>query len=147
MLALTKKTHYALISLGYLAENPEKTVSAKQIAEVYDLPTSLVMNILKTLHRAGWLDSMRGTKGGYLLTTPLSKHTIFELIEILEGPIRLSDCTMDERCDHEICSVASKCPIRVPMRSLLRKLQGFLKAVTLDEILLTGRRHQRMSLS
>ena len=66
MLSLTKKTDYALIALAYLAERPDRTVSAREIAGGFQMPVALVMNILKTLHHAKWLASTRGAKGGYM---------------------------------------------------------------------------------
>ena len=129
MLSLTKKTEYALISLGYLAERPDRTVSAREIAAGFHMPVALVMNILKTLHHAQWLASTRGAKGGYRLSIDLHRASIHDLIVVLEGPVRLTECvTLDGECpDPTCCKIGGTCPIRQPVNALHQRLVGVLK--------------------
>jgi len=138
MLALTKKTDYALIALMYLAEHRDGLASAREIAEAFSLPTALMMNILKTLHHAGLLISTRGTKGGYRLTADLSQVSMLDLIQALEGPVRLADCVIVANeahgCGRDVCKVATGCPVQGPIRSLHEKIVGFLKEVPLASI-------------
>ena len=65
MLCLSRKTEYALLALGYLAERPGRIVGARDLAVAYALPTALLMNILKTLQQHRLLVSRRGMRGGY----------------------------------------------------------------------------------
>lgn len=68
MLALTKKTGYGLIAMAHLAELPEGRVcSAREIAALYEIPAALLMNVLKALSSAGYVESFRGARGGYRL--------------------------------------------------------------------------------
>jgi Rrf2 family protein len=132
MLSLTKKTDYALIALGYLAERRRQTVSAREIAEAFNMPPALVMNILKTLQHAGMLTSTRGTKGGYRLVADLGRVSMHDLIETLEGPIRLAECVIiaNEKATcprHEPCKVGKGCPIQAPIKELHKRLVSFLK--------------------
>jgi Rrf2 family protein len=151
MLSLTKKTDYALIALGYLADRPDETVSAREIAAAFEMPAALVMNILKTLHHAGMLLSTRGTKGGYRLTADLGKVTMYELIEVLEGPVRLAECVIrEEPCgsDGAPCKIGRQCPIQGPIKALHTKLVRFLKDVRLSEVVVANgqtKRHAAMA--
>lgn len=149
MLSLTKKTDYALIALGYLAERRDKTVSAREIAQAYAMPSALVMNILKTLHHATLISSTRGTKGGYRLVADLDKVSLYDLIETLEGPVRLAECVLLEgvHCeaqeriqqgtppDDASCKIRQSCPIQTPIRTLHARLVKFLRDVKLADIL------------
>lgn len=139
MLSLTKKTDYALIALGYLAEHRNQTVSAREIAEAFSMPAALVMNILKTLHHANFLSSTRGTKGGYRLLADLKKFSMHDLIEVLEGPVRLAECVIVDNeaggCGEGHCKIGRGCPIQAPIQALHAKLVGFLKDVSLAEVL------------
>src|SRR2546429_181948 len=85
MLRLSRKADYALISLAYLAEHQSHIVSAREIAEVRDLPLPLLMNILKVLHQRGMLRSMRGASGGYQIAADLSRFSLFELSNLLDN--------------------------------------------------------------
>ena len=84
MWCLSKKSEYALVALAYLAEQPGRLASARQIAEERGLPMSLLMNILKNLQGHGLLSSGRGVKGGYQLARDLGRLSLYELIAIVE---------------------------------------------------------------
>jgi Rrf2 family transcriptional regulator, cysteine metabolism repressor len=142
MLSLTKKTDYALIALGHLAANPGRTVSAREVAERFQMPGALVMNILKDLHHGGFLASTRGTKGGYRLSADLNVASLYDLITLLEGPIKLAECVVAENeCPQgACCRIASSCPIMGPVAALHARLVGLLKEVTLADVLVPGRR-------
>jgi len=140
MLSLTKKTDYALIAICHLAERNGAVVSAREIAAAYTLPTALVMNVLKTLHHKGVLTSRRGTKGGYSLAVDLADISLLELIECLEGPVHLTQCTTTEGCADSPgpCRIAEKCPIRGPITALHDAVLGFLKDMKLADIVKTN---------
>jgi Rrf2 family protein len=143
MLSLTKKTDYALIALGYLAEQESGAIiSAREIAERFGMPAALVMNILKTLHHGKLIHSTRGTKGGYRLTADLSKLSVHDLISVLEGPIRLAECIiLDGDCrGKSSCKISRRCPIQAPIKALHRSMVAFLRDVPLTDVVKSGRR-------
>ena len=90
MLTLTRKTDYALIALSHLAANQGRIVSAREIAGKYRVPLALLMNLLKLCAAAGLVESVRGARGGYRLGKPPEKITLVELVEAIEGPLKLS---------------------------------------------------------
>ena len=64
MLALTKKTGYGLIAMGHLAALARGEVaSASAIARQFGVPQALLMNVLKELASAGFVQSVRGAGG------------------------------------------------------------------------------------
>ena len=136
MLALTKKTGYGIIAIAHLARLDEHGVaSAREIAGLFGVPVSLLMNVLKQLAAAGYVESVRGAHGGYRLTRELETITLADLVETMEGPVRLSDCLADpdkhDECTHRMMA---SCPISDPVHRVQRKLIDFLKKVTLAEI-------------
>jgi Rrf2 family protein len=141
MLALTKKTEYAMIALTYLAERPGRTISAREIAAAYNMPGALVMNILKTLHHAGLVDSTRGTKGGYRVRADLAAVSLHELIAVLEGPVQLAECAstpdgIREECpEGQGCKISGTCPIQGAVRTLHGRFVGLLQDVKLADLL------------
>ncbi len=150
MLALTKRTEYALIALHYMIEQgaiaddaknfgSHPPASAREIAERYQMPLPLLMNILKKLSQEGVLVSLRGAKGGYALAIDPHKMTLARLIEVLEAPVCLVDCAVVKR-DAEgnviqpDCKINDRCPVRGPLRGLHGKLVEFLTSVSLHDI-------------
>lgn len=137
MLALTRKTDYALIALAYLAEQHAdgcQPVSAKHIAEMFSLPAPLLMNILKDLANARILISTRGPHGGYRLASDPVSLTLLEVVTAMEGPVRLTECSEGLPVVGQGCDLATTCPIRGTVRALHDKINCFLGEVTLQDL-------------
>src|SRR4029450_3965263 len=61
MLRLSKKADYALLAMRHLAANADRgAVSARELAEAYDLPPELLAKVLQRLVRARFLTSVQG---------------------------------------------------------------------------------------
>jgi Rrf2 family protein len=138
MLCLTKKTEYALIALGYLAERPQEVVSAREIAKAFDLPLPLLMNILKSLNRKGMLDSTRGTHGGYRLGRNLESASLQDLIQTIdgEGSGRPLVEVHQDPAGHEHRPLST----RAAVHALNLRLARFLNEVKLVDLVMPGRR-------
>ncbi len=145
MLALSRRTDYALIALGYLVERPNAFVPAREIASTYELPPALLMNLMKRLHQAGFIRSIRGTKGGYQLAVSLEQRSLLDLIQAIEGPVKIVDCAPLRpkepcHCGEDSCRVNRVCPVRHPLQALHHKLIRFLTEVKLSDLLVPGKR-------
>lgn len=138
MLCLSKKTEYALIALAYLAERPAEIVSAREIAQGFELPLPLLMNILKGLNRRGLLDSVRGAHGGYRLGSSVEMTSLYDLIHIVDGPgsnRHLVEVHQDSQgIEHRPLSTGAA------VQALNLRLVRFLKDVKLVDLVLPGRR-------
>jgi len=141
MLSLTRKTDYGLVALAGLARAAPAKLSAREIAEQFGVPLPLLMNILTELARHGIVESTRGTKGGYRLARSPEEISLTQLIEALEGPVRLTVCchgdevAPEARMDPAECDLEESCPIKAPVRKVQLILQRFLDEVTLAHIL------------
>ena len=111
MLKLTRKTEYALIALRYLQIKSEgKPVTARKIAEIENIPISILSKVLQHLSRENLIETVKGAHGGYQLSVNLSKINLWKFLEIMEGPLGLVDCLQNSQCEQEnICSI--KTPI------------------------------------
>ncbi|MEI7836211.1 MAG: Rrf2 family transcriptional regulator [Planctomycetota bacterium] len=137
MLALTKKTGYALVAMGYLAQLGEGDVaSARQIAGELEVPVAPLMNVLKELAAAGYIESVRGARGGYRLSCDPEAVSLADVIAALEGPVRLSECLVGHAGRDGECSqsLMARCQVGGPLHRVQRKLSDFLKRVSLAEI-------------
>lgn len=134
MLSLTKKTEYALIALCHLARTEESVVSARDIAAKYGVPLPLLMNVLKTLHQSGQVQSARGAHGGYRLAMPADQIKLVDLVEAIDGPVRLVRCVTPLPAGEEGCELTRTCPIRRPVNRLHEQLRNFLAGVTIADL-------------
>ncbi len=137
MLALTKKAGYGLIAMAHLARLGEgELASAREISERFDVPTSLLMNVLKELSGSGYVESVRGARGGYRLARRPEKINLADLIAVIERPVRQAECVTDAAGKNECTwELMARCPINDPVHRVHRKLSDFLKKVTLAEII------------
>ena len=98
---------HALRALIYLASrNPEKPVLVRDIAEAAKVPRQSLSKILHGLRNKGLVKSTKGPGGGYRLARPGGDMKIIEIIEAVDGPLRLTrscvlgldECNDDEEC-------------------------------------------------
>lgn len=88
---ITRASEYGLLGVLYLARQYDGKVSMiSEIAEDQDIPPRFLAKIFQALAKAGVLRSHRGVRGGFSLKRPPSAITMKDVIEAIEGPIRLS---------------------------------------------------------
>ena len=109
MLRISKLTDYGTVVLAHLAESPNALVTAADVADETGITSPTVSKLLKSLTRAGIVESERGANGGYRLSRPPQKISAADVIDALEGPVSITECcSTDSHCNYEpICSVGS----------------------------------------
>ena len=109
MLRISKLTDYGTVVLAHLAANPAAVCSAADVAGATGIAPPTVSKLLKSLARAGLVASTRGANGGYRLSRGPSEISAADVIDALEGPVSITECSSgDSLCEHEdSCSVGS----------------------------------------
>jgi Rrf2 family protein len=93
---LTRAADYAVRVMVHLATLPEGTrVQLSDLAEAAEVPSSFVAKVLQRLARTGMVASRRGMKGGFELTANGRQASLLNVVESIEGPIRLNLCVGD----------------------------------------------------
>lgn len=107
MLRISKLTDYATVILAYLANAPGRMHAAAEVAEHTRLALPTVSKLLKELQRAGLVASTRGSRGGYQLTRPPAAISAASILDALEGPVAITECSgKDSHCGIEhVCRV------------------------------------------
>lgn len=136
MLALTRKTDYALVAMVALAESAPGSRSARDLSARLRLPAAALRNILKDLARAGLLESTQGSAGGYRLAVPADRIALASIVRAIEGPVRLVPCcTPGQPAESDACLREDSCRIKSVVRQLNDRLAGFLSEVTIADLL------------
>jgi len=122
--------------MGHLSRlDRDSLASARQIADCFDVSTSLLMNVLKELASAGYVESVRGSRGGYRMAIDPEDVSLADLVSLLEGPVKLAECMTETANEGQCtCQVMARCPVTDPVHRVQRKLKDFLSSVTLGEI-------------
>lgn len=136
MLALSRKTDYALVALAELASHQPEAVSSHALAEATRAPEAMLRNVLKDLCRSGLLSSERGPFGGYVLTVEPASVTVLRVIEAVEGPVSMTRCcSSDSSPQSEQCHHSQHCRIRDAIRSMHDEVLGVLISTTLFDLI------------
>jgi Rrf2 family protein len=131
MLRLSKKADYALMAMKHLAARSDRgSASAREISEQYQIPLELMAKILQRLARRGYLSSHQGIRGGYQLAQPASRISIADIIEAIDGPLRITACSEEE----ESCDQFSTCSVRDPLWKIKTRIIETLATSMLDEL-------------
>ncbi|TFB24898.1 Rrf2 family transcriptional regulator [Filobacillus milosensis] len=86
---ISTKGRYGLTIMIALAKNyGDQPLPLKQIANEYNLSEHYLEQLIAPLRNSGLVKSVRGAKGGYLLTREPKQITAADIIRTLEGPIR-----------------------------------------------------------
>lgn len=94
MLRMSKLADYALVLLTHMAQDGSRTVTtAQELCERSRVPLPTVSKILKELSKAGVVVSQRGRRGGYALARPAAQISVAAVVEALEGPVALTECS------------------------------------------------------
>ena len=72
-----------------------------------------------------------GSKGGFRLSKEPSKISLLEIIEAIQGRIRLNRCLLSK----DACDRQKSCPVRAKLTALQQCINRRLGAITLDELL------------
>jgi len=94
MLRIGKLTDYATVILATLAGERARMQNASSIAERTGISAPTVSKLLKQLNRAGLVSSTRGTRGGYQLARSADDISAASILDALEGPLALTDCSV-----------------------------------------------------
>lgn len=148
MFRLNRLTDYGIVLLAHLArvEASERARdehaldshrcarNARELAAEVELPLPMVSKILKSLTRAGMLESQRGAKGGYSLSRKPEDLSVVEMITALDGPLALTQCSIGpETCEHE-----GSCGMRSPWQVINQVVDYALAGVSLADLINPG---------
>ncbi len=84
-MVISARVHYACLALLDLALRHEDSapVAAGEITERHGIPGPFLVQILRTLRTAGWVESLRGSQGGYRLTVDPARITLLDVAEAI----------------------------------------------------------------
>lgn len=129
---LSTRCRYGIHAMFDLAQNigngPQaiREISVRQI-----VPEQYLEQIVGVLRREGFVMSVRGAQGGYMLSKPPEEITIGQLLRLLEGPVLMADCIEDA----DACVRSGQCPSRLVWERLTQCINDVLDSVTLADML------------
>lgn len=132
MLRFTKRADYGLIAIHYIAVHDEDrgAVSAKRIADEFNIPSELLAKILQRLAKEGLIASQNGPKGGYVLARRPTEISVGDVVRALEGPVHIVNC-LEASSD---CPQMARCNLRRPVQKIQVAISQVLDGMSLAEL-------------
>lgn len=128
---VSKKAYYGLRAVLTLAQS-DKPLSIHAIAETEHLPEDYLEKILQTLRRGGIVEAKKGMAGGYTLARPVEKLSTWDVLRVLDGPIRMFTPPVKGELP---CLQVSHCQTNQVWRTLEEQIEATLSGITLGQIL------------
>ena len=131
MIRMTRLADYGILLLTHFArEREQRTRSARELAAATSLPLPTVSKLLKRLARHGLLEAHRGVKGGFALARGPEAISVAEILEALDGPLGVTECSADDGG----CDIERSCVVRRNWRRINQVVLDALKGITLAEM-------------
>lgn len=130
---INRETDYALRIMRCLARSGEFT-GASAVAEQTDVPARFTQKILRKLSQGGLVRSRKGAAGGYCLSRPASEINMLQIIEVIDGPISIFDCTSGEFVCPNPAQDGCSCVYNHTFGELSELISKKLRGVTLDTV-------------
>jgi Rrf2 family transcriptional regulator, cysteine metabolism repressor len=105
-------------------------VSIKSISERQGISEYYLEQLFSPLRKSGLINSIRGAQGGYVLSRIPKEITVAQIMEVLEGPIEISNCLDEKSCNNVDC-----CATRLLWAKIKESIDSVTKSTTLQDIL------------
>lgn len=132
---LSKRGRYGVLALQDLAnEYGTGPVALKSIAQRQGISENYLEQLMGAMRKAGFVKSIRGAQGGYMLAREPREITIGEIIVAMEGPIAFADCMLMEGDASALCEKAGCCSRRSVWDKIGSRINDVLNSITLEEL-------------
>lgn len=141
---LNRKVEYALMALKVMAQRRQgELTSAKEVVDAVGAPFDATARVMQQMVQKQILHSEQGAHGGYHLIRDLNKISLFELMEIILGPLTVARCLHGQN----ECELAGNCNIMSPVQLLNRRLADFYRGISVAELLRGPKRESQLEVA
>jgi Rrf2 family transcriptional regulator, cysteine metabolism repressor len=130
---LSTKGRYGVKAMFELAlHHGDEPVSIKTIAEKQNISEYYLEQLFAGLRKAKLIKSVRGAQGGYVLAKPPVDITVADILNVLEGPIEISECITDEDSS---CSNVNYCATRLLWIKVSDSVNQVINSISLQDMI------------
>jgi len=128
---VSTKGRYASRAMLDLAEHyGQGPTLLKDIAEREEISVKYLEQLMGSLRAAGLVRSIRGSKGGYVLSRSPGRINLHEILLVLEGSLAPVECVREQ----QLCSRSHRCVMRDVWADVDTSFERILKAKTLESL-------------
>jgi len=130
---ISTQEHYGLRLAIWLAQTYQKNkpITLSEISRHEKISVKYLEQLVRPYRQAGWVKSLRGRQGGYILTKNPITITLKSILDQLSNNSHMVEC-LDVK--NTSCPLEKKCPSKVAWRKVQVALDTALKEITLAEL-------------
>lgn len=129
---ISTKGRYALRLMMDLAENNTGSpISLKDVAKRQDISDKYLEQIISILNKAGYVRSVRGAQGGYMLKMEPQNYTVGMILRQTEGSLAPVACIED---DAIVCDRQQQCVTSIVYKKINDAISGVVDNITLQDL-------------
>ncbi len=129
---ISTKGRYALRLMMDLAENNNGSpISLKDVARRQEISDKYLEQIISILNKAGYVRSVRGAQGGYMLKNPPEEYTVGMILRQTEGSLAPVACIED---DEIVCDRQQQCVTSIVYKKINDAISGVVDNITLQDL-------------
>ena len=129
---ISTKGRYALRLMMDLAENNTGSpISLKDVAKRQDISDKYLEQIISILNKAGYVRSVRGAQGGYMLKMEPQNYTVGMILRQTEGSLAPVACIED---DEIVCDRQQQCVTSIGYKKINDAISGVVDNITLQDL-------------
>ena len=128
---LSTRTRYGIRAILELAENYGKgPLQLRVIAHSQEISVKYLEQLMAILKSAGFVRSIRGSKGGYLLANAPNQIKLSDVFNALEGPVVTTECLEN----NSYCERVADCVARQVWVEVQEAIMTVLQSKTLQDL-------------
>lgn len=128
---LTSYTNYALRTLQMAAIRAPHLVRIDEVAQAHRINRAHLTKIVHQLAQAGYLETVRGPRGGLRLARPAGEIVVGDVVRLTEGPLDVVECF---NADRNTCKLRGICQLSVKLQEATRAFMAVLDDLTIAQI-------------
>lgn len=140
---ISTKGRYALRMMIEIGLYPERCTKISEISARQQISDKYLEQIATLLSRAGYIKSIRGAQGGYLLTKEPEEYTVGMILRVTEGSISPVSCLEENATP---CGRAESCVTLGVWKQLQDAINSVVDHVTLAELIEDQKNHPNQTL-
>ena len=138
---LSTKSTYGLRAMVNIACNSNRgATSIMDIAKAEGISVSYLEQLLNKLRHEGLVESIRGPKGGYILSKAADKITVGDVVKTLEKDVAPVHCVTTKKSPKAACGRSEVCVTKGVWERLAKSIADCLDSVTLEDLCRKARR-------
>ena len=128
---ITRDTDYAIRAICCIAQAKKRVVSVRHLTQALSIPRPFLRKILQMLNKENILDSYKGAGGGFSLAENIKNITVFDLVEIFQGPFRMTE----HKFKNKACPHIKRCRLKGKLDGIEKDVIRELKSIKISDLL------------